>query len=137
MYNIDRKWGTQKCVLPKLIDYTTSSVKAYVVYFYICLSVHIMYIIHNKAIFMVIDNINPIIRNSKNSTISIHLLTLNISWGVEVTHTSAFISFLSAITISYLYIEIQVNVNKFLHIFINICYSNCTANFTLFCDNLR
>ena len=47
--------------------------------FYICLSVHIMYIIHNKATFMVIDNINPIIRNSKNSTISTHLLALNIS----------------------------------------------------------
>ena len=45
--------------------------------FYTCLSVHIMYIIHNKATFMAIENINPIIRISKKFTISNHLLTLN------------------------------------------------------------
>ena len=64
-------------------------------FFYICLTVHIMYTIHNKATFMVIDNINPIIRNSKNSTISDHLLTLNKSRGLEVTLTSAYSHFLA------------------------------------------
>ena len=54
-----------------------SSAKLNVVYFYICLSVHIMYMIHNKATFMVIEIINPIIRKSKNSTISDHLLALD------------------------------------------------------------
>ena len=42
-----------------------------------CLLVHIMYIIHNKATFTVIENINPNIRNSKKFTINNHLLALD------------------------------------------------------------
>ena len=57
-------------MLPKIIWKTPhSSAKLNVVFFYICLSVHIMYIIHNKATFMVNEIINPIIRKSRNSTI--------------------------------------------------------------------
>lgn len=42
--------------------------KAECVVFY-CLLVHIMYIIHNKATFIVNEIINPNIRKSKNSNI--------------------------------------------------------------------
>ena len=63
---------------PKYFEYTPhSSAKHNVVYFYICLSVHIMYTIHNKATFMVTEIINPKIRKSNNSTISDHLLALD------------------------------------------------------------
>ena len=41
-----------------------------------CLLVHIMYIIHNKATFTVIEIINPNIRTSKKFTINNHLLAL-------------------------------------------------------------
>ena len=57
--------------LKKLDKHHIASAKPSVVFFYICLSVQIMYIIHNKATFMVKEIINPIIRKSKNSTIMI------------------------------------------------------------------
>ena len=59
----------------KSFNNTFPLVKAECVVFY-CLLVHIMYIIHNKATFIVIENINPNIRNSKKSTINNHLLAL-------------------------------------------------------------
>ena len=57
---------------------TFQPTKAECVVFY-CLLVHIMYIIHNKATFIVIENKNPNIRNNKNFTINNHLLALNVS----------------------------------------------------------
>ena len=54
---------------------TFQPTKAECVVFY-CLLVHIMYIIHNKATFTVIEIINPNIRNSKKFTINNHLLAL-------------------------------------------------------------
>ena len=54
---------------------TFQPTKAECVVFY-CLLVHIMYIIHNKATFIVTENINPNIRNSKKFTINNHLLAL-------------------------------------------------------------
>ena len=78
MYNKNRNESHRQCVLPNILKFTPqSSAKLNVVYFYICLSVHIMYIIHNKAIFMVIENIKPIIRKSITSTIIPHLLALD------------------------------------------------------------
>ena len=95
VYNKTRNESHRQCVLPILVKYTPhSSAKLNVVYFYICSSVHIMYIIHNKATVMVIKVMNPIIRKSKNSTISDHLLALDSNRGLEVTLTSAYISFL-------------------------------------------
>ena len=44
--------------------------KALMCCFIYSLLVHIMYIIVNKATFKVIENINPMIRNVKNSTIN-------------------------------------------------------------------
>ena len=57
---------------------TFQPTKAECVVFY-CLLVHIMYIIHNKATFIVIENINPNIRKSKKFTINNHLLALDVS----------------------------------------------------------
>jgi hypothetical protein len=58
-----------ECVLPNSIWLTPHcSAKHDAVLFY-CLLVQIMYIIHNKATFMVTENINPNIRNSKKLTI--------------------------------------------------------------------
>ena len=57
---------------------TFQPTKAECVVFY-CLLVHIMYIIHNKATFIVIENKNPNIRNNKNFTINNHLLALDVS----------------------------------------------------------
>ena len=66
--------------------------KAECVVFY-CLLVHIMYIIHNKATFIVTENINPNIRNSKNSTINTTSLLLNKSSIESGSHNISAISF--------------------------------------------
>ena len=66
--------------------------RAECVVFY-CLLVHIMYIIHNKATFIVTENINPNIRNSKNSTINTTSLLLNKSSIESGSHNISAISF--------------------------------------------
>ena len=50
---------------------------------------------------MVTKIMSPIIRKSKNSTIVNHLLALDKNRGLEVTHTSAFISFSTTNSIQY------------------------------------
>ena len=58
-----------------------------------CLSVHIMYIIHNKATFMVNEIINPIIRKSRNSTIMTTSLLSKKSRFRGNTHTCLILTF--------------------------------------------
>ena len=60
----------QKCVLPIYLINTTLPSKAKCSVFIYSLFVHIMYTTVNKAKFIVIEIINTIIRNSKNSTIN-------------------------------------------------------------------
>jgi len=63
------------CYLYILIVYTTQLGKAkcgVFLYLFIC-----PHYVHNTAIFMVIENIKPIIMKRANSTIRPHLLTLD------------------------------------------------------------
>ena len=65
-----------------------------------CLLVHIMYIIHNKATFTVIEIINPNIRTSKKFTINNHLLALEyIEYLKSGKHNISAISFSTLNTI--------------------------------------
>ena len=74
-------------------------VKAECVVFY-CLLVHIMYIIHNKATFIVIENISSKIKNSIKFTINNHLLALEyIEYLKSGKHNISAISFSTLNTI--------------------------------------
>ena len=96
-----------------------ASAKLSVVFFYICLSVQIMYIIHNKATFMVKEIINPIIRKSKNSTI---MITSSLSIESRFrgnTHTCFILTFY---VIYYILLQISISKYYFKQKITNRCY---------------
>ena len=119
-------------------------VKAECVVFY-CLLVHIMYIIQNKATFIVIENISPKIKNSIKFTINNHLLALDVSsiWW-QPQHICYLIFYIKYyITIFYKKQANKLNNCNFLPfkkssyvlIFINqFCYYRFSRN-SLFCKH--
>ena len=94
----------QKCMLPHKLKQTLHCLsKAKCSVFYYSLFVHIMYMTGNKATFIVIEIINPIIRNSKNSTINTTSLSHSKRLCSKVaTHICFFVHFLCSILYSIL-----------------------------------
>ena len=80
-----------------------------------------MYIIVNKATFIVTENINPSIRNSKKSTINTTSLSHSKNYEVQWQHTSAFYSFPMIITI----LHFLSNYKRTFEIFTNFCSYLC------------
>ena len=86
-----------------------------------------MYIIVNKATFIVTENINPSIKNKKKSTINTTSLSHSKNYEVQWQHTSAFYSFPMIITI----LHFLSNYKQTFKIFTNFC-----SLFYLFFNNL-
>ena len=91
--------------------------KQNVVFLFYSLLVQIMYIIVNKATFIVTEIINPSIRNSKKSTINTTSLSHSKNYEVQWQHTSAFYSFPMLTTI----LHFLSNYKRTFEIFTNFC----------------
>ena len=109
--NESHKWW-----LPHIVVTTHLPTKAKMCCFIYSLFVQIMYIIVNKATFIVIEIINPIVRNSKNSTINTTSLSHSPKlWSKVATHLLILISYVKNYT-TYFAIN-QANIVKFYNFF--------------------
>lgn len=90
MYNNDIGNKHTECMLPiSLINTTLPYPKAKCSVFIYSLFVQIMYITVNKVMFIVIEIINPMIRNCKRFTINTTSLSHSKNYVVKWQHTSA------------------------------------------------
>ena len=99
LYNKYRKWRNHKYGFPRYRKKHIYNGQITDVFFIYSLFVHIINIIVNKVTFIVTENINPSIRNSKKSTINTTSLSHSKNYEVQWQHTSAFYSFPMIITI--------------------------------------
>ena len=101
MYNNYRKWRNHKHGFPRYRKKHIYNVQITDVFFIYSLFVHCINIIANKATFMAVELISPIIRNIRNSIINTTSLSQSSSLICKVETTSAYSHFLWSILATF------------------------------------